>query len=223
MKTHLSHKDEMLLKSLLVGKLPHNLRWSDVVELIGKLGEVQPHGGDEVAFVVGSQRAFFRRPHTHDLDAGEVSRLRTFLHEAGLNTAPEKSQQAGRIIVVIDHHAARVYQDLGGSRPEIEATVEPYDPHGFHRHLIHRKEAHYEGERVPEETSFYEQVSKDLVPAQEIILIGHGTGKSSALEFLAQYLKSHHPTIFQRIIATETVDLSALTEPEIEAIAKKHI
>jgi ABC-type phosphonate transport system ATPase subunit len=88
--------------------------------------------------------------------------------------------------------------------------------------LIHRKEAHYQGERVPEETSFYEQVAKDLVPAQEIILIGHGTGKSSALEFLAQYLKTHHPAIFQRVIASETVDLSALTEPQIQAIAKKH-
>jgi hypothetical protein len=29
--------------------------------------------------------------------------------------------------------------------------------------------------------------------------------------------------MFQRIIATETADLSALTEPEIEEIAKKHI
>jgi hypothetical protein len=126
------------------------------------------------------------------------------------------------MVVVIDHHAARIYQDLGSSRPESEASVRPYDPHGFHRHLIHRKEAHYEGERVPEEDSFYEEVGKDLVPAREIILIGHGTGKSSALEFLETYLKTHHPTIAQRVIATEVTDLSALTEPEIEEIAKKH-
>jgi hypothetical protein len=36
-------------------------------------------------------------------------------------------------------------------------------------------------------------------------------------------LKTHHPETFRRIIATETADLSALTEPEIEEIAKKHI
>ncbi|MGO9435410.1 MAG: hypothetical protein ACLPH3_00355 [Terracidiphilus sp.] len=36
-------------------------------------------------------------------------------------------------------------------------------------------------------------------------------------------MKAHHPETFQRIIATETADLSALTEPEIEEIAKKHI
>jgi hypothetical protein len=56
-----------------------------------------------------------------------------------------------------------------------------------------------------------------------VILIGHATGKSSAANFLSHYLKTRHPERFQRIIATETADLSALTEPEIEEIAKKHI
>jgi hypothetical protein len=52
---------------------------------------------------------------------------------------------------------------------------------------------------------------------------GHATGKSSAVSFLSEYLKTHHPETFQRIITIETADLSALTEPEVEAIAKKHI
>jgi hypothetical protein len=208
---------------LLTGKLPRNLAWSEVVELIGKVGEVQPHGGDEFAFEVGTQRAFFKRPHGHELEVEEVSRLRKFLHDGGLYAAPSEPHQPGRMVVVIDHHSARLYQDLGGSRPQNEATLKPDDPHGFHRHLIHRKEAHYEGERVPEDTHFYEEVAKHLVPAQQIVLIGHGTGKSNAGEFLAEFLKKHHSTIARRIIATEMVDLSALTEPEIESIAKKHI
>jgi hypothetical protein len=222
MNRHLRYKHEILLENLLAGKLPHNLSWNELVELIENLGQVQAHGGDEVAFVVGSQRAFFKRPSTHDVEPSEISRLRRFLREAGVESAPANPQQPGHMVVVIDHHVARVYRDLGSDRPENEATVKPYDPYGFHRHLIHRKEAHYQGERVPEEASFYEQVAQDLVPATEIILIGHGTGKSSALEFLAEYLKTHHPAIFQRVIATETADLSALTEPEIEAIAKKN-
>ena len=90
-------------------------------------------------------------------------------------------------------------------------------------HLIHRKEAHYKGEHVPEEESYYEEIATDLVHADAIILIGNATGKSSAVDFLKEYLKTHHPETFQRVIATETADLSALTEPEIEAIAKKHI
>jgi tryptophan 2,3-dioxygenase len=223
MTDHLQHKQGMLLASLLAGKLPRNLSWNEVVELMGKLGEVQPHEDNEVEFVIGSQRAFFKRPHTHSLEVDEVSRLRRLLHEARLGATPKKSALRGRIVVVIDHHMARIYQDLGGSRPERENAMKPYDPHGFHRYLIHRKEAHYEGQRVPEETSFYEEIAEDLKPAKEIVLIGHGTGKSSALDFLLKYLKTHHSTIFPQVIATEVADLSALTEPEIEAIAKLHL
>ncbi len=95
--------------------------------------------------------------------------------------------------------------------------------HTWPYHLIHRKEAHYQGERVPEETSFYQEIVQDLVHAEAIILIGHGTGTSNAASVLNEYLKTHHREIFPRIIAVETADLSALTEPEIEEIAKKHL
>jgi hypothetical protein len=66
-------------------------------------------------------------------------------------------------------------------------------------------------------------VAAALVSADEIVLIGHGTGKSSAALFLEGYLKKHHIELSRRIKAIEAVDLSALTEPEIEAIAKRHL
>jgi hypothetical protein len=58
------------------------------------------------------------------------------------------------MIVVIDHNAAHIFGELGGSRPQDSAAISAYDSHHFHHHLMHRKEAHYEGQRVPEETSF---------------------------------------------------------------------
>jgi hypothetical protein len=223
MSEHIRHDLDLLHRSLLDGKLPRNLSWSEVVELIQQLGTAEPHGDDEFAFVVGTQRAFFKKPHSHELGVEEVSRLRKFLKEAGPNRGTSNAIQPHRVIVVIDHHAAHVYQDIDGSRPEDEVTVRPLDPFHFHHHLIHRKEAHYRGERIPEETSFYEEIAKYLAAANEIVLIGHGTGKSSAVEFLTGYLKTHHSEIAQRVRAVETADLSALTEPEIEAIAKKHM
>jgi hypothetical protein len=214
---------ESLYQNLLNGKLPHNLSWSEAVELVEHLGEVQPHGGDEFVFRVGGQPVFFKRPQTHDLGLEEVSRLRKLLKEAGPGSHAEGPAQPSRMIVVIDHHAAHVYQDLGGSRPENERKVRPYDPYNFHHHLIHRKEAHYSGERVPEEDSFYEEISKDITPANEIVLIGHATGKSNAADVLKEYLKTHHPDTSRRVIATESADLSAVTEPEIESLAKRHM
>jgi hypothetical protein len=223
MSEHIRHDLDLRHRSLLDGKLPRNLSWNEAVELIQHLGTAESHGGDEFSFVVGTQRAFFKKPHNHELGVEEVSRLRKLLKEAGPNGDASNATQPNRIIVVIDHHAAHIYQDVDGSRPEDEVTVRPHDPFHFHHHLIHRKEAHYRGERVPEEASFYEEIAKDLMPANEIVLIGHGTGKSNAAEFLMNYLKTHHPEIAQRVRGVETADLSALSEPEIEAIAKKHM
>ncbi len=223
MNAHLRHDLQLLLQSMLEGKLPRNLSWSDVLELIRHIGEVQPHGEDEFAFVVGTQRAFFKPPHGKDLDMEEVSRLRKFLHQAGLQASAAKPRVPGRVLVVIDHHAAHVYKNVDGARPKNETTVKPYDPFGFHHHLIHRKEAHYEGERVPEESSFYDEIAKDLATANEIVVVGHATGKSNAANFLLEYLKAHHPAVAQHVVATETEDLSALTEPEIEQLVQKHM
>jgi len=223
MNADIRHDHEDLLESLVGGKLPRNLSWNAVVDLIAQIGEVQPHGNDEFAFVVGSQRAFFKHPSSHNLELEEISRLRRFLKDAGALEKAAKAHHIGRTVVVIDHQAAHIYHDLGGDRPQDEVTVKPYDPFGFQHHLIHRREAHYRGGHVPEEESYYEKIATDVVNAEAIILIGHATGKSSAVDFLSEYLKTHHPDTFQRIIATETADLSALTEPEIEEIAKRHI
>jgi hypothetical protein len=215
------HKE--LLESLISGKLPRNLSWNSVIDLIENIGAVKAHGNDEFIFAVGSQRSFFKRPSGHNLAVEEISRLRRFLKEVGALGMPAKASTIGRMAVVIDHHVAHIYHNLGGSRSQGEVTVKPYDPFGFHHHLIHRKEAHYKGERVPEEDSYYEEIAMELVHAEEIILIGHGTGKSSAAGFLTEYLKTHRPEEYQRIVATETADLSALTELQIEEIAKRHL
>jgi hypothetical protein len=67
-----------------------------------------------------------------------------------------------------------------GAVSSAKKTEKLYDPHGFHRHLIHRKESDYAGQRVPEEDSFDEQIAEALKPAREIILIGHGTAPSTS-------------------------------------------
>ena len=223
MNEHLHHKLAVLHQNLLHGKLPRGLRWTDALELVEHLGQVQSQGGDEFAFIVGAQRELFKRPHSSDLGIDEVSRLRKCLKAAAAEPAAAEPVHHTKMVVVIDHHAAHVYQDLNGSRPQEEVTIKPYDPHHFHHHLVHRKEAHYEGDRVPEETSFYKEIAEFLVPAEEIVLIGHGVGKSRAVDVLADYLSAHRPDIARRVEAVETADLSALTEPEVEAIAKRHM
>jgi len=214
---------DRLQESLIHGKLPRSLRWNQAVELMAHLGKVEARGDNEYVFAVGAARATFKKPSDHELGMEEVSRLRKFLRDAEPEPTVEESMQPRRMIVVIDHHAAHIYRDLGESEPVEEETVRPYDPYHFHHHLIHKKEAHYRGDRVPEENSYYEAVAQDLAHAVEIVILGHGKGTSSAAVSLNQYLESHHRELFRRVLATDDVDLSALTEPEIEVLAKKHM
>ena len=224
MPSKLRHDHQALLDSLLTGKLPRNLQWKDVLELMGQVGEVQSHQNDEYTFVCGPQRESFKHPHTATLDVETASRLRRFLR-LGLATGQpdDVSEQNNRVIVVVDRHGAHIYREAGDEKVESEGKVTPDDPFHFQHHLIHRKEAHYQGERAPEEGSFYDEIAERLADAEEIILIGHGTGQSSAVDYFMEYLKTHHSTIYQHVIATEKADLSALTPGQIEEIAKKHL
>jgi hypothetical protein len=216
MSEHLHHKLAVLRQNLLQGKLPRSVRWDEAFELIEHLGRVEPHGGEEFAFVVGAHRELFKRPHGQELGIDEVSRLRKFLKAAGAEQA-----QASPTVVVIDHHSAHFFRDANaaGAQPDVEIKL--YDPHHFHHHLVHRKEAHYQGDRVPEESSFYEEIAQALVSSSDIVLVGHGVGKSSAMDALLAHLKAHHPGVAQRVKGVEVMDLSALSEPQIEAIVRR--
>src|SRR5580704_4403486 len=99
MHAQLRRDHEELLESLVGGKLPRNLTWSAVVDLIGQIGDVEPHGNDEFTFVVGSQREIFKRASTHNLDVEEIARLRRFLRAAEIPGKPAGPSPVGRMVV----------------------------------------------------------------------------------------------------------------------------
>jgi hypothetical protein len=88
MTGYLYHKLSVLHQRLLAGELSGSLHWSDALELIRHLGQVEPRGDDDFAFVVGTRRELFKRSRTLDFGVEEVSRLRTFLENAGSETVP---------------------------------------------------------------------------------------------------------------------------------------
>jgi hypothetical protein len=88
MTGYFHHKLSMLHRSLLHGYLPQNLHWSDALELIRHIGQVEPRGHDEFAFVVGTHREFFKRSRAPQFAVEEVSRLRKFLKNAVSDATP---------------------------------------------------------------------------------------------------------------------------------------
>jgi hypothetical protein len=113
-----------LHQTILHGKLTSTLLWTDVISLIEHLGKVEPQGRqDEFAFVVGTQREVFQKPHTHGvLAVSVVARLRKFLKAAGREAPRPQTQAACRMI----SHATHFKQppSTGDSFPPVTAFFE---------------------------------------------------------------------------------------------------
>jgi hypothetical protein len=125
-------------------------------------------------------------------------------------------------VLLINHQGARFFDTVDGGRLEERGRLEPDDPHGFLRHLEHRKEADYQGQRVPEADEFYGRIAQRLKTSSSILLVGDATGKSSAARHLLEFLKRKHTDIANRVVAAEDADLSGITLGEIEEIARRH-
>jgi hypothetical protein len=124
---------------------------------------------------------------------------------------------AAHLLVVLDHHEARVYRtEVHGAVP---MSLVPYDPHGYGKHL-HSAHEWTDGKRPPERKSYYEAVAKTLRGAEQVLLFGSGTGRSSAMDQLVADLKDHHPDVAAKIIGTVIVDAHHMTEGQLLAKAR---
>ena len=131
---------------------------------------------------------------------------------------PDKRETLPHLLVVIDHQEARVYRtEVRGAVPE---RIVPYDPHGYGRHL-HSAHEWTDGKSQPERKSFYEAIAKTLRGAEQVLLFGSGTGKSSAMEQLLADLKDHHPDVAEKVIGSVLVDAHHTTESQLLAQARE--
>lgn len=69
--------------------------------------------------------------------------------------------------------------------------------------------------------SFYEVIAKTLRGAEQVLLFGIGTGRSSAMEVLLADLKEHHPDVAARVIGSVVVDAHHTTEDQLLAKARE--
>jgi hypothetical protein len=130
---------------------------------------------------------------------------------------PDDSTTAPHLLVVIDHQEAQVYRtEVHGAVP---VRIVPFDPHGHGKHL-HSAHEWTDGKRQPERKSFYEAIAKTLRGAEQVLLFGSGTGRSSAMEMLLTDLKAHHSDVAEKIIGSVVVDAHHTTENQLLAKAR---
>jgi hypothetical protein len=218
------------LETLFAHPVPANLHWSDVLTLIQRFGSVEHHRHGNLHVDIAGHRLTLKHTNEKQLDREQATHLRTFLEGLGitpghpeLSTPESKAFDQPALVIVLDHHEARLWQQAAASAPVKQGPgLHPHDPHHFLHHLTHRKEADYKGQRAPEDYEFYKVLVKALENTPKAIVIGDATGKSSAMQFFRDYLTRHHKALLQRVSAFVDADLSALTEPQIREIAARY-
>jgi hypothetical protein len=105
------------------------------------------------------------------------------------------------VVAAVTHTETRIWATDAhrGDKPEVVAR--PAAEH-VHHHVL-------------------EGVAAALAPAGQILLVGHGKGKSNSMLKLIQHLERHQPKTAEKVVAALDVNVPALTEPQILAAARE--
>jgi hypothetical protein len=223
---HMAVDDRRTLDAIFHHPAPHNLSWMDVLRLLKHLGSADERADGKYSLMINGNHLVLHKPHGKHLDASQVADLRHYFASSGISpdnpygTPATATSSSADIIVLIDHHGAKLYQIHLSSDQQAE-TVTPYDPHHFLHHLHHRDETSEQGQRPAEDLTFYDRIAAALHGADRIVLLSHGTGSSNASNVLAERLKKQHSSIYAKIVGQAEVNTSAMTEAEILAYGRK--
>jgi len=225
----MNHRHRRTLTRLFAHPIHTDIEWSRIEALFHALGaEVCFTHADRVKVKMpAGQETFITLPKTHQLqEKDDVMRIRRFLETCGIT--PEHPEPAPtefppekkRVALMLTHHESSIYSIEVDPTDTTKTTLRPYDP-WFHRHhLDHKLENTYEGQTAPEAPSYYHDLASHLKSADEILLIGHGSGRSDMRHLFVNYLVKRHAEIMEKVVGILTVE--GLTEPQLLASAREH-
>jgi hypothetical protein len=216
---HLNGRHQNTYEAIFRHPTAHNLEWHDVRSLLEALADVAERHNGALRLTRNGQMLAIHAPKHKDIASVEdVLAIRHFLEKSGETASPSPVAQGTHMLVVINHHEAKIYRtELHGAVPQ---QLVPYDPHGFGRHLCSGTEE-TDGKWKPERKSSYEAVAATLRGADQILLFGHGTGESSAMEQLHTDLKRHLGDVAKHIVSAIVTDGDHTTEGQLLAKARE--
>ncbi|MEK6703472.1 MAG: hypothetical protein AABZ53_14525 [Planctomycetota bacterium] len=218
MKIGLSHAHQGTYDAILRHPAAHNLQWRDVRSMLGALGKVVEESDGNFRVTRNGQTLLLHPDRHKDVDTlEELKELRAFLERSDEEPTPP-AVCGVNLLVVIDHRQARIFvTEPRGLAPE---RIVAYDPEGTGRHL-HYVENDSNGQRRPEQRSYYVAIAKALRAADAILVFGGGTGASSAMDQLLSELTLHHKELAARVVGSMVVDEHHLSQQQLVAKARE--
>lgn len=121
------------------------------------------------------------------------------------------------VIITITKDEARVWA-TGMERGKKPTKIFP--PAALNAHHFRDDPKHHGRGDGPGVPRYYEEIITAVGGASEILLIGHGHGKASAMLHFMQYLERNHTDLAEIVVDAIDTNLIAMTEPEILAMAR---
>ncbi len=226
---HLNGHHRKALESLMRRPASHNVEWHDVLSLLNHVGTVTERHNGVFDVKIGEREIVLDRPKGKDLESGQVRDLRSFLVSVGMSSNDStQSELSGPFdeevrtwVALVDHHQARLFHVSGEhGDPMPPVIIVPDDSDGSRRRLEHRQgNDDHDGGHSSEDAKYYERIGNGLKAATRIVVLSDGKGRSSAGEYLIDYLKRQHPDTARRIVATGRIDIAHSSNGEIVAAA----
>ena len=215
---HLNGRHQHTYEAVFRHPVAHNLEWHDVRSLLDALADVTEGHNGALQVTRNGRTVTVHAPKHKDVAGEDLLAIRRFLEESGEAATTPTAEAGTHLLVVIDHHEAKVYRtEMHGAVPQ---QLVPYDPHGFGKHL-HSRNEETDGKRKPERKSYYEAVAATLRGADRVLIFGSGTGESSAMEQLLADLKKNHPDVVEHVVSLVVVDAHHTTEDQLLARARE--
>jgi hypothetical protein len=195
--TTFDKKYQHTLESIFQNPVPGNLKWHDIIGLVEHIGVVKTKSNGQLTFTINGVPRIFHQAKDKDIaDPPQVLDLRHFLESVGIgqNSVLESGERTRRLVVLTQHEALIFHSDEKGSVPERVRTDHP---------------------DARESSAYYAAIAQRLEGAKEILLLGNGTGHSSAMHHFKDYLETHHKDTATHLVGALTVDLEALTEGQL--------
>ena len=216
---HLGHKDPHTLEQIFQHPASHNLEWQHIVALMEHLGTVEEAENGHLTFTVNGKSVSFHRGQSKDVsEVQQVLDLRHFLESArvgknGMSAAVPKT----RFVAVVNQAKTMVFHST--EKDTVPEHLHPHDPHG-EMHRLNRDKGGAIGSQSMENLAYYGAIAETLTDAEELLLIGNGSGGSRAMTHFEEFLKTHHPEIARHIVGTLTLDLEAMSDGQLLAEAR---
>jgi hypothetical protein len=197
--------------------ISHNLTWREVRGLLAHICQVVEEPNGRLTVTRRGQTVVLHPSAGKDVgEPAELMKIRHFLERTETSPPGEKAKEI-HMLVVINHHEARIYRtELRGAVPE---QILPHEPDEFFRHAPNSKEF-ARGREKPDPNSFFEPIARALNGAGRILIFGGGKGTSSEMEQFVAWLRARSPDVAGRIASTRVIDEHHLTEGELLSEAR---